>query len=83
MVHVHGTCRTLQFLMQPDLPGLRKVRVDFDAAAAVNGMKRPILTATITMFQFREGVLVVCADIREMFFQVRVREEDRSSIRFL
>lgn len=74
----------------PSKPG--KVRVVFDAAARVANvslnsklLKGPDLNQPLlsVIFQFREGLVGVCGDIREMFLQVRIREQDQDSQRFL
>lgn len=77
-------------IVNPNKPG--KMRVVFDAAATVNGvslnslllkgpdLNKPLLTV---LHRFRIGVVGVCADIREMFLQVRIRQQDVNSQRFL
>lgn len=74
----------------PNKPG--KVRIVFDAAAVVAGvslntelMKGPDLNRPLlaVLHQFRMGAVGVCADIKEMFLQVRIRASDVDSQRFL
>lgn len=64
----------------------------FDAAAAVGKtslnsqlLKGPALNQPLVavLSQFREKPVAVCADIKEMFCQVKIRREDRYSQRFL
>ncbi|XP_032311561.1 uncharacterized protein LOC116656219 [Drosophila ananassae] len=67
-------------------------RLVFDATAKGNGvslnsalMKGPQRYKPLpaVLFHFREGAVGVCADIKEMFHQVLMQPQDRSSQRFL
>ncbi|XP_062701842.1 uncharacterized protein LOC109426557 isoform X1 [Aedes albopictus] len=69
-----------------------KVRVVWDAAATVNGVSLnslllpgpDLLTPLLTVLcQFRQRQYAVSADIRQMFHQLRIRQEDRQVQRFL
>lgn len=69
-----------------------KIRIVFDAAAIVDGVslnsmliKGPDLNSSLisVLHKFRIGKIGVCADIREMFLQVRIREKDIHAQRFL
>lgn len=69
-----------------------KVRLIWDAAAAVNGislnsmlLKGPDQLAPLTgvLSRFRQFAVALSADIKEMFHQIRIREADRHSQRFL
>ncbi|XP_073821841.1 uncharacterized protein [Musca autumnalis] len=69
-----------------------KLRVVFDAAAKIADVSlnscllkgpeqaKPLLGI---LLKFRQGTIAVAADIREMFSQIRIREEDQHSQRFL
>lgn len=69
-----------------------KLRIVFDAAAAVNGvslnsvlLKGPDLNQPLlaTLMRFRMRPIGVCADIAEMFLQIGMRPADRRAQRFL
>lgn len=69
-----------------------KVRVIWDAAAKVDGislnhmlLKGPdqLVSLIGVLFRFRLFEFAVCADVREMFLQIRMRPEDRQAQRFL
>lgn len=73
-------------------PQKRKLRVVHDAAAinqgvSLNSMLLPgpdLLQPLLhILFRFREGRVALTADIKEMFPQFRVRQEDRDALRFL
>ncbi|XP_055522992.1 uncharacterized protein LOC129717172 [Wyeomyia smithii] len=69
-----------------------KIRVIWDAAATVNGvslnsvlLKGPDQLTSLpgVLFRFRRFEVAVSADIKEMFHQIRIREADKHSQRFL
>ncbi|XP_073843555.1 uncharacterized protein [Musca autumnalis] len=77
-------------VLNPLKPG--KLRLVFDAAAKVEGvslnsklLKGPqqYRPPPAVLFNFRMGKVAVCADIKEMFHQIIIAEEDRCSQRFL
>ncbi|XP_058122772.1 uncharacterized protein LOC131293707 [Anopheles ziemanni] len=74
----------------PNKPG--KLRMVFDAAAKVRGVSLNThlvtgpdqLTSLLSvLFKFREYHIAVAGDIREMFFQVKMKKEDQRSQMFL
>ena len=74
----------------PTKPG--KVRIVFDAAAEYEGtslnknlLSGPDMTNSLVsvLLRFRQGTVGIAADIEGMFHQIRVREEDQDSLRFL
>ncbi|XP_052752614.1 uncharacterized protein LOC128201063 [Galleria mellonella] len=73
-------------------PQKRKLRVVHDAAATNQGvslnsllLQGPDLLENLVgiLFRFREGRIALTADIKEMFPQIRIREQDRDALRFL
>ncbi|XP_055622958.1 uncharacterized protein LOC129766451 [Toxorhynchites rutilus septentrionalis] len=69
-----------------------KIRLIWDAAAKTEGvcfnsllLKGPDLLTPLpqVLSQFRQFPVAVCGDIREMFHQIKIREPDRQSQRFL
>ncbi|XP_062709477.1 uncharacterized protein LOC134288485 [Aedes albopictus] len=68
-----------------------KVRIIWDAAAKVEGISLnsmlltgpDLLTPLLSvMFPYRERQVAVSADIKEMFLQILIREQDRSALLF-
>ena len=77
-------------VVNPNKPG--KVRIVFDAAAECEGtslnknlLHGPDYTNSLVgvLLRFREDNTALVADIESMFHQVKVREEDQDSLRFL
>ncbi|XP_053690825.1 uncharacterized protein LOC128739367 [Sabethes cyaneus] len=77
-------------VMNPRKPG--KVRLIWDAAAKVDGislnsmlLKGPdqLTSLPAVLSRFRQYRVGVSADIKEMFHQISIREQDRHSQRFL
>lgn len=76
-------------VFNPNKPG--KLRIVWDAAAVSGGislndvlMKGPDLNTLLpsVLYKFREHPVAVSGDIREMFHQVRINEEDQHCQRF-
>ncbi|KAJ8706805.1 hypothetical protein PYW07_012883 [Mythimna separata] len=73
-------------------PVKKKLRIVFDAAAKFEGkslndalLSGPDLLQSLfgVLLRFRQGPVAVMADIQDMFLRVKVREDDRDSLRFL
>ncbi|XP_040152637.1 uncharacterized protein LOC120894230 [Anopheles arabiensis] len=80
----------LGVVTNPKKPG--KVRIIWDAAAKVQGtslndmlLKGPdeLISLPGVLFRFRMYGIAVCADAKEMFLQIRMRDEDKHAQRFL
>ncbi|XP_058817368.1 uncharacterized protein LOC131680673 [Topomyia yanbarensis] len=76
-------------VVNPNKPG--KIRIVWDAAAEVRGislnsqlLKGPDLLNSLVsvLYKFREYKIAITADIREMFHQVRMNENDQHCQRF-
>ncbi|XP_036325117.1 uncharacterized protein LOC118738300 [Rhagoletis pomonella] len=77
-------------VVNPHKPG--KIRIVFDAAAVTNSTSlnsvllkgpeqaQPLVAVT---HKFRQGIIAVAGDIQEMFSQVKIRNADQDSQRFL
>lgn len=73
-------------------PTKKKMRLVFDAAAKSGGtnlndtlLPGPDLLQSLfgVLLRFRQFPVAVMADIKEMFLQIKMKEEDRDSLRFL
>ncbi|XP_045772949.1 uncharacterized protein LOC123872612 [Maniola jurtina] len=61
-----------------------KLRVVHDAAAKTKGVAlNDMLLKGPDLLQFRQHMIAVTADIKEMFMQVKLRTEDRDALRYL
>ena len=74
----------------PNKPG--KVRVVFDAAADYRGvsLNKKLLTGPDllqslpgVLLRFREGPVAIAADIKQMYHQIEIKEDDQPAISFL
>ncbi|XP_043211906.1 uncharacterized protein LOC122376197, partial [Amphibalanus amphitrite] len=77
-------------VVNPNKPG--KLRIVFDAAATYQGVSLnsklitgPDLLQSLpgVIMRFREGLIAVTADIKQMYHQVRIRTEDQPASSFL
>ncbi|XP_062713212.1 uncharacterized protein LOC134290169 [Aedes albopictus] len=80
----------LGVVINPKKPS--KIRIFCDAAAKVDGvslntmlLKGPDLLRTLldVLFGFREKRIALCADLKEMFHQIRIHRDDRHAQRLL
>ncbi|XP_062698792.1 uncharacterized protein LOC134290273 [Aedes albopictus] len=80
----------LGVVINPKKPS--KIRIFCDAAAKVDGislntmlLKGPDFLRTLldVLFGFRERRIAPCADLKEMFHQIRIRPEDRQAQRLI
>lgn len=80
----------LNYVQNPKKP--TKIRLVWDAAATVNGislnsqlLKGPDMLTPLTavLSLFRERRIAFGADIREMYHQLRIREDDKQAQRFI
>ncbi|XP_055605793.1 uncharacterized protein LOC129753966 [Uranotaenia lowii] len=80
----------LGVVINPKKPS--KIRIFCDAAAKVDGISLntmlipgPDMLTSLpqVLFGFREKCIAICADLREMFHQVKIRKEDCNSQRIL
>ena len=78
------------YVINSKKPG--KLRIVFDCAAEVKGVllnnsliQRPDLTNLLVgvLTRFRKGPVALVADIRSMFHQVKVNNEDKNALKFL
>lgn len=76
-------------VVNPNKPG--KIRLIWDAAAKVNRvslnsilLKGPDMLASLSavLSRYRQRPVVISGDIKEMFHQLRIRDQDKQSQRF-